>query len=268
MEILKSPHCDSLISTPLLSFSQSGFVTTDESWHQPPLPSPASRLYFVLEGSGMLLSDRESMPLRAGYAYLAPMGIPCGFYGTPSLTKLFFHINVILPDGYDIFADASHFVAIPVEQKRLEALKDLYFARDAVAHVRLKAAVWEIIAAAIDASRPERRREAYSPRVADAIAFIRSNLSAARTVKEVACAVFCSETVLESAFRRELGTTVGRYMEDLLFFEARRMLLLGEESIGAISASLGFSDQFYFSRRFRKHFSMSPSEYRKARAGT
>ena len=268
MEILKSPHCDLIINTPLLSISQSGFVTTDESWHQPPLPSPASRLYFVLDGSGMLISDRESMPLRAGYAYLAPMGIPCGFYGTPSVTKLFFHINIILPDGYDVFADVSHFIAVPIEGSRLEALKSLYFATDAVAHVRLKAAIWEIIAIAIDASHPEKRREHYSHRVNDAIAYIRSNLSASRTVKEVACAVFCSENVLESAFRKELGTTVGRYMEDLLFFEARRMLLNGDYSIGAISASLGCSDQFYFSRRFRKHFSMSPSEYRKKRAGT
>ena len=77
MKILQSPQFSHLVDTLSLSVSQSGFVTTDETWHQSPLPAASSRLYFVTEGSGMLISDSESMPLVPGYAYLAPVGMLC-----------------------------------------------------------------------------------------------------------------------------------------------------------------------------------------------
>ena len=64
-----------------LRIGQCGWVRTDELWQQKPLPAPYSRVYLVAEGSGVLLSEREEMKLEPGYAYLAPCGCRCGFYG-------------------------------------------------------------------------------------------------------------------------------------------------------------------------------------------
>lgn len=269
MKVLVNPQFAELSAGAELTISQSGFVTTDETWHQPPLPAPSSRLYFVESGSGMLVSDECTMPLEGGYVYLAPTGIPCGFYGTDALTKLYFHINVILPDGYDLFARAQRFGRLPCPPERIAELKSLYFGEDAVGQILLKAALWETAAQFARELLPDApRRMRYSDRVTQAIAFVRSHLSATLTVREVAGAVFCSETALSAAFRKEVGATVAAYVEDLVFFEARRRLLAGDETIGQISTALGFSDQFYFSRRFRMRYGMSPRAYRAANGET
>ena len=61
---------------------------------------------------------------------------------------------------------------------------------------------------------------------------------------------------------KETGKTVGQYLDNLLWAEAKRRLLLSDASVRAISEELGFCDQFYFSRRFRQLFGVTPSYYR------
>ena len=251
------------------SITSGGFVRTDASWHQDPLPSPISRLYYVMDGSGMLLSDDEQMPLEPGFVYLAPCGMACGFYGTASVTKLFFHINLILPDGYDLFASCRHFARIPRAKEYMQRLLSWYAGEDAAGYAMLKGEIWNTVSAFAERLLPpQTRRVSYSDPVAGAIAYIREHLSAGLTVGEVANAVFCSPGTLSAAFRKELGSSVARYIEDLLMFEVRRMLLSTDRTIGRISDDFGFCDQFYFSRRFRKRFAVSPREYRKLRAET
>ena len=46
---------------------------------------------------------------------------------------------------------------------------------------------------------------------------------------------------------------------------ASQYLSSTRKTISEIAAMCGFSDQFYFSRVFRRHFGQSPLRYRKAR---
>ena len=48
--------------------------------------------------------------------------------------------------------------------------------------------------------------------------------------------------------------------------QAKRLLAEGTEPIHVISARLGFGDQFYFNKFFKKHVGLPPHRYRKANA--
>jgi AraC-like DNA-binding protein len=45
--------------------------------------------------------------------------------------------------------------------------------------------------------------------------------------------------------------------------EAARLLVVTDASIGAVAARVGYEDQNYFTRHFRRHFGMPPRAYRK-----
>ena len=267
MEIEYSPGFMDAWEESDLSVSSSGYVTTDATWRQMPLPSPYSRLYFVTGGSGMIISDTEQLPLEPGYVYLAPCGASCGFYGTDSVTKLFFHINFTMPNGYDLFASCKKFLRIPYSVSRTEQLSDWFRSNDTVKLALLKCSIWEVVASFASILRlADGEQGNYSESVRKAIAYIRENLAAGLTVKTVADAVFCSSGVLSQAFHQEIGVTIGQYIEDLVMQEAQWRLLESNGSIGQISSELGFCDQFYFTRRFSKRFQISPRDYRKSRA--
>ena len=246
---------------------QSGFVTTDETWHQKPLYSPDSRLYFVIGGSGMLLTDRTSLRLEPGYVYLAPCGAKCGFYGTDSVTKLFFHVKLRSESTQtDLFSNLDQLYRLPFDVIETERLKNLYLSTEPIDHLTLKSELFAVVSRFLEMGRDQlSQNAAHSTTVATAIGYITSHLSAKLTVAKVAQACFLSPSKLSLCFRNEVGQSVASYIDALLMSEACGQLCYTDRSIAKISERLGYCDQFYFSRAFRRHFGVSPLNYRKSK---
>ena len=75
--------------------------------------------------------------------------------------------------------------------------------------------------------------------------------------------MFVSESTLVKLFRKEVGVPLGAYIDDLVFFRAEVLLSETQMSLRDISSSLGFCDQFYFSRRLSQRHGESPRAYRR-----
>ena len=265
MHIQTQPLFHRSLSESDLLITQSGYVTTDHTWHQRPMYAAYSRLYFIVEGAGMLISDTEELPLEPGYVYLAPCGSKCGFYGCKTVTKLYFHINLQPAEGLaDVFSSLTHFSRIPMPVDEARELIRCYLSTEPLDHLMLKGALYGILTRFLRTedlhSQP---KTSYSDAVTAAVRYICSHLSARLTVKDVSEAVFCSQSKLSSLFRKEMGQSIAKYVDDLLMSEAKNQLLYTKISIGKISERLGFCDQFYFSRIFRKRFGKSPIEFRR-----
>jgi AraC family transcriptional regulator, L-rhamnose operon transcriptional activator RhaR len=63
-------------------------------------------------------------------------------------------------------------------------------------------------------------------------------------------------------FKQEMGNSPLSYLSALRAQRAAQLLLHSESSINCIGADVGWEDPGYFSRRFRRHFGVSPREYR------
>lgn len=72
-----------------------------------------------------------------------------------------------------------------------------------------------------------------------------------------------SEVYLNEAVKGATGLSVGAYLRSRIVIEAKRMLIYTSKSAKEIAYSLGYNDYAYFSRLFRKHAGMSPSEFAK-----
>lgn len=69
---------------------------------------------------------------------------------------------------------------------------------------------------------------------------------------------------LAREFRKHFRFTVGEYLRRLRVEHACRELSASEATLAQIALNAGFSDQSHFSRVFKRHTSMTPSEYRAA----
>ena len=264
MHIISSPAFFGESEAANIKYAYAGFVTTDESWRQPPRYASYSRLYYVIDGSGMLVSEQGEMVLEPGYVYIVPCGMKAGFYGTPSVTKLFFHINLTFDEENDAFENYSRFSRLPRSVAYINELKDLYLSTSKKDICLLKSEITATVCQFL--SRMDNRNtnfKEHSKCVSDAISFIRKNIRATLTVSEVCRNVSCSAGALANAFKKELGQSISNFIEEMVMSEAQSQLLYSNRSIREISEALGYSDQFYFSRRFKKCFSITPSKYRK-----
>ena len=71
---------------------------------------------------------------------------------------------------------------------------------------------------------------------------------------------------LVRAFRQHFRCTPGEYVRRLRVERAARLLAGSTDSIAQIAALAGFADQSHFCKLFRKHWGVSPAEYRRSGA--
>ena len=69
---------------------------------------------------------------------------------------------------------------------------------------------------------------------------------------------------LTRLFGKHVGVTPLKYLTGIRIREAQRLLLDTSLPISEVGTRVGYSDQFHFSKTFRKATGMNPSAYRKA----
>ena len=92
---------------------------------------------------------------------------------------------------------------------------------------------------------------------------IKENLSIKLTVEDLSKECFVTSTTLSSYYKKELGTTVKQYIDNLIYFNIQRDLLESKLSMSEIAEKYGFCDQFHLSRRFRQRLGITPTAFRK-----
>lgn len=101
------------------------------------------------------------------------------------------------------------------------------------------------------------------PRVIEACQFITGNLAGELRIDEVARHVCLSPSRLAHLFREQVGINILRWREDQRVIRAKLLLQTTQEPIATIGRVVGYDDQLYFSRVFRKRVGVSPSDFRR-----
>lgn len=241
--------------------SESGLVKLDSQWDSYGLCSPFSRMYYVLEGEGYLRWGDKEVCLRPGYFYFLPCGLTVDFWCPDKLYKLYFHVNIYRPDRYDYFLGATECLEIAYPEAQL--LAKLYRGETALAAMKLRLILFRDIFSAMERLALPIEQKLLSTVVQAAVDYINENLSLKLSRKEIADKLYVSESFLCRKFREEVGVSMGKYMDDHIFFAAQKLLRNSAYSIAEISEQLGFCDQFYFSRRFSERYGEPPTRFRK-----
>ena len=95
-----------------------------------------------------------------------------------------------------------------------------------------------------------------------ALAYMERNYQHPVSRWQVAEAVNVSEDYLSRVFSRELDLSPWDFLSRYRIHQACRLLVGTNESIRTIAVRVGFNDQAYFSRVFRKTMACTPQEYR------
>ncbi len=92
--------------------------------------------------------------------------------------------------------------------------------------------------------------------------YIDENYTKEIDIKELAKHEHMSYTYFRTIFKKKTGTSPNQYIITIRLRNASLLLKQTELSIKEIAESVGFSDQMYFSRIFKKRFGMTPKEFR------
>jgi len=93
--------------------------------------------------------------------------------------------------------------------------------------------------------------------------FVRNNFEYNYTLKEISSRLQTTELKLNEQAKQHAGKTAQNVIYGLVISEAKRKLQYEEKSIKEIAFELGFKDPYYFSKFFKNHTHLSPSEFQK-----
>ncbi len=101
------------------------------------------------------------------------------------------------------------------------------------------------------------------------LSFLEENLDNGElNAEEMAAAIGVSRSTLFEKCKTLLGKAPTEYLRDLRFSKAAEMMRNSASPISEIAYMTGFNDSHYFSKAFKKHFGVSPTQYRKKLFGS
>ena len=101
-----------------------------------------------------------------------------------------------------------------------------------------------------------------NPYVNAILAHIKSHFREPLTLQEIADTVHLTVPYCCSLIKEHLGTTIYALILEERLYLAKEYILRGEKSLQEIPALCGFRDYGHFSKSFRKHVGIPPSQYR------
>jgi len=98
--------------------------------------------------------------------------------------------------------------------------------------------------------------------VSDIIKALNENVYCNLTLEQISKKTFYSKTYLNNIFKKNTSKTIIQYFLILKIKEAQKLLRKGF-SVSNVSDTLNFDNPNYFSKVFKKHVGLTPSQYKK-----
>lgn len=106
------------------------------------------------------------------------------------------------------------------------------------------------------------KKSSYNKDLENVISYIIQNYNSNISVETLSIIAHMSQSNFYAVFKKQFAISPISYINNYRITMAAEKLLQTTNTIGDISKSVGFSDQLYFSKLFRKMYGISPREYR------
>lgn len=232
-------------------------------------------LYYVNEGRGSVLARKAAYKVEAGQGFVVFPGvetkIQSHYKDTMNVTWVAF--SGYLVDRYLSRANLSVYDPVFSDNAEREARK--FFDALLTASTRfpnryckIMAQLYSIMGFLIDNAESTTRSEVATPEfyLVRALDFIDTNFYDNIFVDDIASAVGISRKALTAVFTDLTGFAPKDYLIYYRICKAVDLLRDQNLSIDMIASSVGYNDQFYFSKQFKKNVGLTPSLCRKRMA--
>lgn len=221
---------------------------------------------YARQGTAAVNTMGRTMEFTEGSLFYIPEGqrFSAVWSGSPGIEFFSLHIinrklDLQKTDRYVI--QRIDAMSTPETGTRIRAIYDLFATEkrdDRVRAVGLYYGFYADVLPHLQAEPPMKR----NPVLTEAMAYIENNYAQNFDIRHLAAAVCISESRLHHLFREELGTTPGRFHNQLRIERATAALRSTNRTVADIAAANGFHSATYFRETFKAMTGMTPSEYR------
>jgi len=224
------------------------------------------QLIYIKSGQMHFHTDGQKRPIAGGHVFLYRPGT-AQYYSIDGIPTTFFWIHFTgtavtqmlssLPDG------CIQTGALPEFERYCRAFymdSQLIHRFDPLHYEGALITLFAAIAAKVAAATPDAQNY---EKLNNALVAMNSSLSPRLSNDQLSELCGLDKRYFIKLFKRTTGTTPQQYYTVQIIDKARSLLEYTDYSVSQVAVLCGIEDSFYFSRLFKKHMGISPSDYRK-----
>lgn len=252
-----------------------------KAWYMPETKIPYSMLRYITVGKAIFIIDGKEVVVEKNQIIYLPRGcvLSCHALGnTFSFTSIRFNMSVSY-EGGDFLRDYYQMPEVLDDKGEKEYFDKIYQAihSEGAERIFLVRGYLELLIGKIIGregkceGQIERevtgegdiKIEQMDQRIRHVVDFMVLHPTENYTTARLCDMAGLGETRFRKLFKEQTGKSPGEYLRDMRMTVAGRRLLLSSESISDIAYSVGYEDVNFFIRVFKKHFGVTPNQYRK-----
>ena len=232
-------------------------------------------IHYILSGSGYYTVGSMSRRLSKGDTFILYPGVEVQYCADSEEPWEYGWAGFMGADAASIIRNTAFTKETPYilqgripEEKLRDGLERIYQVKGNTyeAAVAMAGDLYSFLAVFMHyGEKKNQKKEIRSTYVEKAEKYIETNYSYPVTVEDVAAYVGISRSHLFRSFQTYLGKSPKEYLSEYRIKQACHLLKETDLSVSAIAYSVGFENNLYFSKAFKKQKRVSPSEYRKDR---
>lgn len=225
---------------------------------------------FILKGEGQLWVNGKKYPIEAPCVFMQPMGVYQKYGPTPSTTWQETYFVYEMPTEEALKKSNllnPHRIIWPICRpskiaRKIEAILELVQTPEPFGVIdQIDRMVESLIVESLIVQTPEYRSQEEQI-IYDLHNYVEQHFLEKLDFKALAAHSGLSYTTFRRHWANRFDLSPGQFLRKLRIQEACRLLVESNLSIGEIAFQLHFEDPLYFSRRFKKEMSRTPSQYR------
>lgn len=269
-----------------------GYAIHNADWNWKNVQSPFARLYLVVDGTAKIELPTGTYDLKPGHLYFIPAFTKHSYICNAHFSHYYLHVyerqsgtSGVLDEWSfptEVKAEKSDtelferlirinpFMKLPMSNpigydnhQTLVSNMQLNVKRPFCDKVESRGILFILLSRFLKYAEP--KNEVNDNRIRQALTIIRHNLDQHLDISAIASEVCMSKDHFIRTFKKEVGTTPNAYIISKRMEMAQLLLLTTDNSIKVIAMQIGFTDDSYFNKSFRKHSGMSPQQYREQR---
>lgn len=246
-------------------------VLPEKYWERPLECDPFARFYVVNAGTGMTRVEGTLKRFTPDGIYIIPSHTEFQHVDSPGMDHYWIHFQALLPSGLSLFEvlDSDWEIpcgAIPDSAEKADRIVRLYNGSSFLDIIEARSILAEMVCQFLRASKTAWKTKPKDiQRFEPVLRYIEEHLTTQLTVDDLAGICHLQPQYFSEVFSRSFGQPPLRFVNQKRMERAQFFLVNSTISVKEIAHDLGYEDECYFSRMFKRLVGMNPTEYRKKR---
>lgn len=264
MRIIHNDIFPVIVNNLHIEILEHGYLFADSSWKFYGVNSPFNRLYIITSGKGYIENEHQHIDLVPGNLYLIPAHTTYNYICDNQMEKFYIHFHMNLFAGQNIFDSLKCCAFKPWDNNLINDFLHRIDSQDIKDLIICKSILIKILLDFLEpCSENIKRQFEIGTKYKKIFEYIENHCNNELSINDISIYTNISISNLSKCFKRDMGFSLKKYIDMKLIEKSKELLLFSDMNVKEIAHYLKFNDEFYFSRFFKKHVGIPPSEYKK-----